>query len=98
VRLKYAGIKADLVENAQDFLAQACASAPDAPFFIIANYTALPQNTYESMQTRDASKEQLNEVYSHYNAFRKNSGLYLVDTQIMMTNMMAFKNKISRKD
>ena len=56
------------------------------------------ENTYESMQTRDASKEQLNEVYSHYNAFRKNSGLYLVDTQIMMTNMMAFKNKISRKD
>lgn len=56
------------------------------------------ENTYESMQTRDASKEQLNEVYSHYNAFRKNSGLYLVDTQIMMTNMMAFKNKTSRKD
>ena len=42
VRLKYAGIEADLVDSAEDFLAKAAASSPDAQLFAIANYTALP--------------------------------------------------------
>ena len=42
VRLKYAGIDAQLVEDADDFLAKAQSASPDASFFLIANYTALP--------------------------------------------------------
>ncbi|MBE6471323.1 MAG: DUF1727 domain-containing protein, partial [Coriobacteriaceae bacterium] len=43
VRLKHAGIDAPLVDGAEDFLAQAQAAAPDANYYVIANYTALPQ-------------------------------------------------------
>ena len=42
VRLKYAGIDAQLAESADDFLAKARAAMPNADFFLIANYTALP--------------------------------------------------------
>lgn len=42
VRLKYAGIDAQLVDDAVDFLAKAQAVSPNASFFLIANYTALP--------------------------------------------------------
>lgn len=42
VRLKYAGIDADLVDGAEDFLEKAGAIQPDASLFLIANYTALP--------------------------------------------------------
>lgn len=42
VRLKYAGIRAQLVDDASDFLAEAQAALPCASFYLIANYTALP--------------------------------------------------------
>ena len=42
VRLKYAGVDAALVDGAADFLAKARGVAPDATFYLIANYTALP--------------------------------------------------------
>lgn len=42
VRLKYAGMAAELVDGAQDFLEKAVAASPDAELFAIANYTALP--------------------------------------------------------
>ena len=42
VRLKYAGIDAQLIEDAHDFLAKAQVDSPHASFFLIANYTALP--------------------------------------------------------
>ena len=42
VRLKYAGVCAQLVDGATDFLAKAHAMLPDATFYLIANYTALP--------------------------------------------------------
>ena len=42
VRLKYAGVASQIVESAQDFLAQAQAALPHASFYLIANYTALP--------------------------------------------------------
>ena len=43
VRLKYAGIDAQLVEDAEDFLARARAAVPDGSYYLIANYTALPE-------------------------------------------------------
>ena len=42
VRLKYAGIRARLVEDVDDFLQNAGVRSPDARLFAIANYTALP--------------------------------------------------------
>lgn len=42
VRLKYAGIHAELVDDAEDFVTRARAVLPDAKLFLIANYTALP--------------------------------------------------------
>ena len=42
VRLKYAGIKAELVEGSADMLAHVQRDCPDAKAYIIANYTALP--------------------------------------------------------
>ena len=43
VRLKHAGIKSDLVESAEDFMAKASCATPKASLFLIANYTALPR-------------------------------------------------------
>ena len=43
VRLKYAGIDAQIVEDAEDFLAQARAAVPEGGYYLIANYTALPE-------------------------------------------------------
>ena len=43
VRLKYAGIDAQLVDGAGDFLAKARAAVPDGNYYLIANYTALPE-------------------------------------------------------
>lgn len=43
VRLKYAGIEAQLVDGAKDFLEKAKAASPDAGAYLIANYTALPE-------------------------------------------------------
>lgn len=42
VRLKYAGITADLVENAGDVFSKTAALSPDHHYYFIANYTALP--------------------------------------------------------
>ena len=42
VRLKYAGIDAELVDGAGDFLAKTRDLPPDASLYLIANYTALP--------------------------------------------------------
>ncbi|MBQ9042667.1 MAG: DUF1727 domain-containing protein [Eggerthellaceae bacterium] len=42
VRLKHAGIEAQLVEGARDFLEKARTASPDATCYLIANYTALP--------------------------------------------------------
>lgn len=42
VRLKYAGIDARLVDNAEDFLIKAHDFSAEASLFAIANYTALP--------------------------------------------------------
>ena len=42
VRLKYAGIHAELVDDARDFIEKAWMASPNAPLFLIANYTALP--------------------------------------------------------
>lgn len=42
VRLKYAGIDAELVEGAPDALARIAEVLPDAKAYFIANYTALP--------------------------------------------------------
>ena len=48
------------------------------------------ENIYENMLDRNASTEQLNEVLSYYNAFRKNSGIYLVDQNNSAPNMMFY--------
>lgn len=42
VRLKYAGLSAELVGGARDFLEKAVAASPEADLYAIANYTALP--------------------------------------------------------
>ena len=42
VRLKYAGVNAELVDGVADFLSKAHAASPHADLFLIANYTALP--------------------------------------------------------
>ena len=42
VRLKYAGVAAQLVDGAADFLETAWDAEPNASCFLIANYTALP--------------------------------------------------------
>lgn len=42
VRLKYAGISADVVESAEDLLARVEALPKDVSAYLIANYTALP--------------------------------------------------------
>ena len=42
VRLKYAGIDAEFIDGARDFLAKAGSKSPNAQLFLIANYTALP--------------------------------------------------------
>lgn len=42
VRLKYAGLDAQLVDDAQDFVAKAEALGSDVKLYAIANYTALP--------------------------------------------------------
>ena len=42
VRLKYAGIDAELVDGARDLARKAACAKPDAGLFLIANYTALP--------------------------------------------------------
>ena len=42
VRLKYAGVAAQLVDGAKDFLEKAREATPDVKCFLIANYTALP--------------------------------------------------------
>lgn len=42
VRLKYAGVQAQLVDDARDFLQKALAASPEARLYVIANYTALP--------------------------------------------------------
>ena len=44
------------------------------------NYiNALWENIYDSMLQRNASEEQLKEVSTYHNAFRKSSGIYLID-------------------
>ena len=43
VRLKYAGVNAEFVDGAYDFLAKTRNLPSDAHLFLIANYTALPQ-------------------------------------------------------
>ncbi|MFQ9742766.1 MAG: MurT ligase domain-containing protein [Slackia sp.] len=50
VRLKYAGIKADIVKNAADVLERT--EAGDGKVYVIANYTALPplRRELEAMQ------------------------------------------------
>ena len=55
VRLKYAGIDAQLVDGAEDFLAQVQACSPGAHAYLIANYTALPEvkTELDSLQERD---------------------------------------------
>ena len=59
VRLKYVGVKAALVDGAEDFLAKAAAELPDAHLFLIANYTALPEVKaeldYLCAQSKDAT-------------------------------------------
>lgn len=42
VRLKYAGVNAELVDGAGDFLSKVAKASPDAQAYLIANYTALP--------------------------------------------------------
>ena len=42
VRLKYAGLSAELIDNASDMFARAGSSLRDVRAYIIANYTALP--------------------------------------------------------
>jgi len=51
VRLKHAGINAQLIDNVHDFLSYAHAACPEANCYVIANYTALP-----------AVKEELDEL------------------------------------
>ena len=43
---------------------------------------ALWENIYEDMARRNATEEQLKEVSTYHNAFRKSSGIYLVDSNI----------------
>ncbi|MDO4502504.1 MAG: MurT ligase domain-containing protein [Coriobacteriia bacterium] len=42
VRLKYAGVNAELADGPADLVAAAQAAGPDCPVYAIANYTALP--------------------------------------------------------
>ena len=58
------------------------------------------ETIYENMLGRNASEEQLREVASYYNVFRKESGRYLVDGQSGMQNMMVLiqqKQQSNRK-
>ena len=57
VRLKYAGIDAELVDGASDFLAKARAASADADLFLIANYTALPDVKTELDKTQRHSSK-----------------------------------------
>ena len=63
VRLKYAGVDAQLVDGAEDFLAKACATLPDATCYLVANYTALPKVKAEldklQAQAGSASSDEL---------------------------------------
>ena len=56
------------------------------------------ENVYENMLERNAPEEQLKEVSSYYNAFRKNSGIYLVDNQNRIQNALyIYKQKLRDK-
>ena len=54
VRLKYAGMSAELVDGAADFIAKSRTALPDARLFLVANYTALPhvKEELDRMQAR----------------------------------------------
>ena len=54
VRLKYAGLTAQLVDGGEDMLAKVAHDAPDAKAYLIANYTALPTVKAELDRIRDA--------------------------------------------
>ncbi|MBR2836513.1 MAG: DUF1727 domain-containing protein [Coriobacteriales bacterium] len=65
VRLKYAGIASPIIHDVADFLAQAQAVAPGASYYIIANYTALPDvkaalDSMEHLPTPKQPAEQVN--------------------------------------
>ena len=51
------------------------------------------ETIYENMQKRKAPADQLKEVLSHYIAFRKNSGLYLVDKYPIITKAPTFNKQ-----
>ena len=65
VRLKYAGVHAQLVDNAQDFLKKAWEVEPEAKLFLVANYTALPgvKGELDRMQ-RMSERERLERLSS----------------------------------
>ena len=54
------------------------------------------ENIYEDMLNRNAPEEQLKEVAASYNAFRKNSGIYLIDNQNGIQNLIIRKHQKSR--
>ena len=62
VRLKYAGIDAQLVDGAEDMLAKVEKDSPDAKAYLIANYTALPTVKAELDRMCDAAGSEAAEV------------------------------------
>ena len=54
------------------------------------------ENIYEDMLTRKAPEDQLGEVAAYYNAFRKNSGIYLVDNQNGIQNIISRRRQMSK--
>ena len=73
VRLKYAGVDAQLVDGAEDFLAKAGEASPAASLFLIANYTALPDVKAEldKLQAHDGKSDAL----SHRQGFSARSAV-----------------------
>ena len=84
------GIMRAIIKSRQDYLNK------DSLEYIQTSWETI----YENMLGRNASEEQLREVASYYNVFRKESGRYLVDGQSGMQNMMVLiqqKQQSNRK-
>lgn len=56
------------------------------------------QHVYANMIERQAPEKQLNEVFAYYNAFRKNSGIYMVDGNSGLQNMFILLQQQKRNN
>ncbi len=74
VRLKYAGVSAQIVQDAADMMAQAARLSPNANLYAIANYTALPFVQEQLERLADAACAAVVQVGEERSAVRGEGG------------------------